>query len=86
MLRDYRLCTGAEIANAVRKAAESAFYQGKPGKVDVLDLIKVRSSFTPSLIRDEDKILAIRNQAVFARPAAGPDQSRFAILPAELFD
>lgn len=86
LLRDYRLCTGAEIANAVRKAAESAFYQGKPGKVDVLDLIKVRSSFTPSLIRDEDKILAIRNQAVFARPAASPDQSRFAILPAELFE
>ncbi len=41
---------------------------------------------TPSLIRDEDKILAIRNQAVFARPAAGPDQSRFAIPSAELFE
>ncbi len=86
LLRDYRVCTPAEIANAVRKAAESAYYQGKPGKVDVLDLIQVRSEFTPSLIRDEDKILAIRNQAVFARPAAGPDQSRFAIPPAELFE
>jgi len=86
LLRDYRLCTPAEIANAVRKAAEEAFYQGEPGKVDLQDLIKVRSEFTPSLIRDEDKILAIRNQAVFARPAAGPDQSRFAILPAELFE
>ncbi|MBR8839702.1 MAG: AAA family ATPase [Stigonema ocellatum SAG 48.90 = DSM 106950] len=86
LLRDYRLCTPAEIANAVRKAAEEAFYQGKPGKVDLQDLIKVRSLFTPSLIRDEDKILAIRNQAVFARPAAGSDQSRFAIPPAELFE
>lgn len=65
---------------------EEAFSQGKPGKVDLLDLIKMRSSFTPSLIRNEDKILEISNQAVFARPAASPDKSRFAILPAELFE
>ncbi len=53
--------------------------------VSVLDLLAQRFQFTPSLIRDEEQILAIRNRATYARPASGSDQSRFAIPPQELF-
>lgn len=86
LLREYRLCTPAEVGRAVRKAAEEVFYQGRPGEITMRDLLLQRQLFTPTLIRDEDQILAIRNQAVYARPASGPDTSRFAIPHAELFD
>lgn len=92
LLRDYRLCTPAEIGNAVRKTAEDIYYRNKlegiePDelKVTLQDLQRQRSSFTPSLIREEDQILAIRNKATYARPASGPDKSRFSIPPQELF-
>ncbi len=92
LLRDYRICTPAEIGNAVRKTAEDIYYRNKlqgiePDelKVTLKDLQRQRSSFTPSLIRDEDQILAIRNKAAYARPASSPDKSRFSIPPQELF-
>jgi hypothetical protein len=76
----------------VRKTAEDIYYRNKlqgiePDelKVTLKDLQRQRSSFTPSLIRDEDQILAIRNKATYARPASGPDKSRFSIPPQELF-
>jgi hypothetical protein len=92
LLRDYRICTPAEIGKAVRKTAEDIYYRNKlqgiePDelKVTLKDLQRQRSSFTPSLIRDEDQILAIRNKAAYARPASSPDKSRFSIPPQELF-
>jgi hypothetical protein len=76
----------------VRKTAEDIYYRNQlqgiePDelKVTLKDLQRQRSSFTPSLIRDEDQILAIRNKAAYARPASSPDKSRFSIPPQELF-
>jgi hypothetical protein len=91
-LRDYRLCTPAEIGNAVRKCAEEIYYrdrvQGKQPdelKVTLNDLRQQRYQFTPSMLRDEEQILAIRNQATYARSAIGQDRSRFSIPLQELF-
>ncbi|CBN53539.1 AAA family ATPase [Kamptonema sp. PCC 6506] len=92
LLRDYRLCTPAEVGNAVRKCAEEIYYrdrvQGKQPdelKVTLQDLRQQRYQFTPSMQRDEEQILAIRNQATYARSASGPDRSRFSIPLQELF-
>lgn len=92
LLRDYRFCTPAEIGNAVRKCAEEIYYRNRlqgqqPDelKVTLNDLRHQRYQFTPSMLRDEEQILAIRNQATYARPASGVDQSRFAIPLQELF-
>ncbi|MCL1472016.1 AAA family ATPase [Argonema antarcticum] len=92
LLRDYRLCTPAEIGNAVRKCAEEIYYrhqvEGKQPdelKVTLQDLRQQRYQFTPSMLRDEEQILAIRNQATYARSASGEDRSRFSIPLQELF-
>lgn len=92
LLRDYRLCTPAEIGNAVRKCAEEIYYrhqvEGKQPdelKVTLQDLRLQRYQFTPSMLRDEEQILAIRNQATYARSASGEDRSRFSIPLQELF-
>ena len=96
LLRETKLLTPAEIALMVRKTAEDAFYRNtqecsgeglgeKPLNVSVRDFLEVRSHFTPSMIREEDKIVEIRNKAVYARPAASPDISRWAKQPEVLF-
>jgi ATPase family associated with various cellular activities (AAA) len=96
LLRETKLLTPAEIAMMVRKTAQEAFYRNtqefstcelgeKPLTVTVKDFLEVRNNFTPSMIREEDKILEIRNQAVYARPAALPDTSRWAKEPEVLF-
>jgi hypothetical protein len=85
LLREYNHCTPAEIGVAVRKTAESAFCSGRPGQVTLEDLLKERSLFTPATIRESEAILAIRNRATYARPAASADTSRWAIPPQELF-
>ena len=92
LIRDYNLCTPAEIANAVKKAAQEVFVRnqrsGYPDielKVTLKDLRDQRSLFTPAMVRDEDQIYAIRNKAPYARPASGNDKSRFAASGAELF-
>ncbi len=96
LLRETKLLTPAEIALMVRKTAEEVFYRNtqefssselgeKPLIVTVRDFLETRSHFTPSMIREEDKILEIRNQAVYARPAASPDTSRWAKEPEVLF-
>jgi hypothetical protein len=96
LLRETKLLTPAEIALMVRKTAENAFYRNtqecsgeelgeKPLSVTVRDFLEVRSQFTPSMIREEDKIIEIRNKAVYARPAASPDTSRWAKEPEVLF-
>jgi SpoVK/Ycf46/Vps4 family AAA+-type ATPase len=96
LLRETKLLTPAEIALLVRKTAEEAFYRntkqfshlevgGQPLKVTVKDFLEQRYNFTPSMIREEDKIIEIRNKAVYARPAASPDKSRWAKEPEVLF-
>jgi ATPase family associated with various cellular activities (AAA) len=96
LLRETKLLTPAEIAMMVRKTAQEAFYRNtqefstcelgeKPLTVTVKDFLEVRNNFTPSMIREEDKIVEIRNQAVYARPAALPDTSRWAKEPEVLF-
>jgi SpoVK/Ycf46/Vps4 family AAA+-type ATPase len=93
LLVDYRLCTPAEIGNAVRRVAQEAYYRlvqaGRVGEalsVTCEDLLEQRWTFTPALEREEGAILEIRNQAPFAKPAAGADRSVFARSPQELFE
>ncbi|WP_337884491.1 ATP-binding protein [Fischerella thermalis] len=96
LLRETKFLTPAEIALIVRKTAEEAFYRNtkqfsclelgeQPLKVTVKDFLEQRHNFTPSMIREEDKIIEIRNKAVYARPAASPDKSRWAKEPEVLF-
>ncbi|MEA5574576.1 hypothetical protein [Calothrix sp. UHCC 0171] len=97
LLRETKLLTPAEIGMMVRKTAENAFYKNvrelsslelgeKPLTAIVRDFLEVRSQFTPSMIREEDKIIEIRNKAVYARPAASPDRSRWAKEAEVLFE
>ncbi|BAZ09610.1 AAA ATPase central domain-containing protein [Calothrix sp. NIES-4071] len=96
LFAETKLLTPAEIALVVRKTAEEAFYRNskqflneelvfQPLQVTVRDFIEQRYSFTPSMIREEDKIVEIRNKAFYARPAASPDKSRWAKAPSVLF-
>ena len=96
LLGETKLLTPAEIALIVRKTAETAFYRNSKQflgeelalsalQVTVGDFIEQRNSFTPSMIREEDKIVEIRNKAFYARPAASPDKSRWAKAPTVLF-
>ena len=77
-LTDYRICTPAEIGNAVRRCAEEAFYQGRPGQTELEDLLEQRQQFTSAMERESEQMQAIRNLATYARPASGGDRSRFA--------
>ncbi|MEH2216095.1 MAG: AAA family ATPase [Nostoc sp.] len=85
LLAEYRICSPAEIGNAVRRCAESAFYQGRPGEIEFEDLLKQRQEFTPAMERESEQIQAIRNQAIYAKPVASLDVSRFAYQHQELF-
>ncbi|TVP59640.1 MAG: AAA family ATPase [Nodularia sp. (in: Bacteria)] len=86
LLAEYRICTPAEIGNAVRRCAEAAFYQGRPGQVEFEDLLQQRQEFTPAMERESEQIQAIRNQAIYAQPVASQDVSRFAAQHQELFE
>jgi len=85
LLKATHLCTPAEIALIVRKAAQEAFYQGRPGHCTLEDLLYQRSLMVPAMVREEEAILAIRNRASFARPAASPDTSQWAMPEQRLF-
>jgi len=85
LLAEYRICSPAEIGNAVRRCAEEAFYQGRPGEIEFEDLLKQRQEFTPAIERESEQIQAIRNQAIYAKPVASLDVSRFAYHHQELF-
>lgn len=77
LLKATHLCTPAEIGQMVQKAAQEAFYQGRPGHCTVDDLLYQRLLMAPAMVREEEAILAIRNRAAFARPAASPDTSQW---------
>jgi hypothetical protein len=85
LLTEYRICTPAEIGNAVKRCAEEAFYQGRAGQITLEDLLEQRQQFTPAMERESEQMQAIRNQATYARPASGSDRSRFAYVYRELF-
>jgi hypothetical protein len=93
LLVEDRLCTPAEIGNAVRRVAQEAFFRlsqagriGEPLSLVFEEMLEQRSQFTPSLEREEGAILEIRNKATFAKPASGPDVSIFARPQQELFE
>jgi hypothetical protein len=86
LLTEYRLCTPAEIGNAVRHCAEEAFFKGKPGQIELRNLLGQRRQFTPAMERESEQMQAIRNQATYARPASGSDRSKFAYVYRELFE
>jgi len=85
LLTEYRICTPAEIGNAVRRCAEEAFYKRKPGQIELEALLAQRQQFTPAMERESEQMQAIRNLATYARPASGGDRSRFAYIYRELF-
>jgi hypothetical protein len=93
LLTVYRLCTPAEIGNAVRRVAQDVYYRlhqegriGEPLAIAYEQLLDQRDAFTPALEREEGAILEIRNKATFAKPASGPDTSVFARAYGELFE
>ncbi len=85
LLKATHLCTPAEIGLIVRKTAQEVFYQGRPGQCAIADLLEQRSLLVPAMIREEEAILAIRNRASFARPAASCDRSQWAVPEQKLF-
>ncbi|MBD1855526.1 AAA family ATPase [Leptolyngbya boryana FACHB-1624] len=85
LLKMTHLCTPAEIALIVRKTAQEVFYQGRPGRCAIADLLEQRSLIVPAMIREEEAILAIRNRASFARPAASYDRSQWTLPEQKLF-
>lgn len=92
LLTEYRLCIPDEIGNAVRQVAEECFYQqqqdgraDRPLEVSFDQLLAQRQAFTPALIRSEEPMLEIRNNATYAKPVSSPDTSKFARPKMELF-
>lgn len=86
LLSDYAGATSAEIAIAVKRCAERAYCEGRPGKIELADLRYQRTQFVLSSERSSEDIQGIRNKASFARPATGRDRSLFAAGEQELFE
>jgi ATP-dependent 26S proteasome regulatory subunit len=86
LLSDYAGATSAEIAIAVKRCAQRAYCEGRPGKIELADLRYQRTQFVLSSERSSEDIQGIRNKASFARPASGGDQSKFAAAEQELFE
>lgn len=87
----YRSCSPAELALAVRRTHDEIFYQNLHHEltVEILIeyLIKERTKFKPA-ISDRvisDALAKIRRTADYARPVQGEDCSRFASPPPKLF-
>lgn len=70
-------CSGAEIAGLVDTAARDAFYEDRPNKITVADLLRCRRSFKPLAEREAARIEAMRDWASrSAKPASSPEQQR----------
>ena len=89
LLREYRGCTPAEVAKAVRHVADAyyfcdmrrgSFCPNKP-RLQLESLLEERQTFTPAATQRDisDQIAAIANRADYAIPVSGPDTSRFAV-------
>ena len=86
LLSDYAGATSAEIAIAVKRCAERAYCEGRPGKIELGHLRYQRTQFVLSSERSSEDIQGIRNKASYARPTASSDTSRFAECEQELFE
>ncbi|MGK7872526.1 MAG: ATP-binding protein [Xenococcaceae cyanobacterium] len=86
LLKCYLGCTPAEISNAVKRCAERAFCEGRPGEITLEDLKYQRSQFVLLSETYSEDIQHIRNHAIYAQPASSPDNSEFAIADQELFE
>jgi hypothetical protein len=94
LLNETNLLTPAEIGNLVKRTATEVYYRTlqsqeeieKPLSIEITDLLEQRANFTPSMERDEDQLVAIRNQAHFARSASSPDTSTWAKEVKGLFE
>ncbi|MEG3886884.1 hypothetical protein QT971_22085, partial [Microcoleus sp. herbarium19] len=83
---DYAGATSAEIAIAVKRCAQRAYCEGRPGKIELAHLRYQRTQFVLSSERSSEDIQGIRNKASYARPTASSDTSRFAACEQELFE
>ncbi len=86
LLSDYAGATSAEIAIAVKRCAERAYCEGRPGSIELAHLRYQRTQFVLSSERSSEDIQGIRNKASYARPTASSDTSRFAACEQELFE
>ena len=72
-------CSNAEVATIVAKAAMRAFCEGRPGRIEIADLLAERETVNPLALREADKIAAMRRHArQVGLPASAPDTSPFA--------
>ncbi len=86
LLKSYLGSTPAEIGNAVKRCAERAFCEGKPGQISLQDLQYQRTQFVLLSEAYAEDIQHIRNHAIYAQPASSKDNSEFAIAAQELFE
>lgn len=88
----YRSCSPAELALAVRRTHDEIFYQNLHHElaVEILIeyLIKERAKFKPAISDPviSDALAKIKRTADYARPVQGEDRSRFASPPLKLFE
>lgn len=95
LLKAYRGATPVEIANAVERCAID-FYCSlsdaqrkqaqEEAKVSVEAVLAQLNQFVMASKRDAEDLQSIRNHAYYARPAASPDTSQYAISQQQLFD
>jgi hypothetical protein len=85
ILRRYAFCTPAEIGQSVKKCAERAFFEDRPGKITVCDILEQRAQFVSGYKRDQAAILRIQRNAKLAIPATSQDGSEWKIEQSELF-
>lgn len=87
----YRSCSPAELALAVRRTHDEIFYlnlhQELTKEILIEYLIKERAKFKPAASDRviSDALAKIRRTADYARPVQGEDRSRFASPPVRLF-
>jgi hypothetical protein len=91
LFSEYRSCSPAEIAGAVRRTHDEIFYLDlhldMTTEILIERLIKERRNFKPAITDKliSDALAKIRRTADFARPVQGEDRSRFASPPVKLF-
>lgn len=80
VLREYKGCTPAEIAVAVRHVADEIYCAGREPIVTLQDLILERQNFKPASATQiiSNQMAAIAQHADFAKPVSSPDTSVFA--------
>ena len=91
LFSQYKACSPAELALAVRRTHDEIFYQNLHRELSpemlIHYLIKERGKFKPAMSDRviSDALAKIRRTADYARPVQGKDRSRFASPPAKLF-